>query len=256
MSISQANIQPIYPEKALISKFAPVLMVLVRPALAFAAQGIVVLLFMQFQIQSPTVAVRNWWTVYGTLVDIGCLALLFWLTKAEGINLFSLVSFDKRKLKKDILIGVVIFLVVFPITVFGGSMLAGFLAYGKLQPDLPEGALTRFLPLWGVLYSRLIWWPIWSFTEELTLQGYALPRLQMLTKKTWLSILWVGFCWALQHSFLPWINFQHGLFLFIMFVPLVIVSQLIYLRLGRLMPMIIGHWLMDLFSVLFMVQVI
>jgi membrane protease YdiL (CAAX protease family) len=235
---------------------APVMMVLARPILALAVQGIFVVLLTQLQVQAPTVTVRNWWTVYGTLIDIACLALLFWLTKAEGISLFSLTSFDKRKLTKDILFGVGIFIVVFPLAVFGGSLLAGILAYGAIQPALPEGAFIRSLPLWAVLYSRIIWWAIWSFTEELTFQGYALPRLQALTKHKWLAVAWVAFGWSLQHSFLPFINFQHALYLFIMFVPLTFALQLIYLRLGRLMPVIIAHWLMDLTSVLFMVQVI
>ncbi|MCL4274856.1 MAG: CPBP family intramembrane metalloprotease [Anaerolineales bacterium] len=242
--------------KPSIVQLAPVWMVLVRPALALIMQGIIVLLFSQLQIQSPTVAVRNWWTVYGTLIDIVCLALIFWLTRTEGINLFSLISFDKSRLKKDIPLGIGIFIVVFPLAVFGGSLLAGILAYGTFQPTLPEGAFIRSLPLWAVLYSRILWWIIWSFTEELTFQGYALPRLQALTKHKWLAMAWVTFGWSLQHSFLPFINFQHALFLFIMFVPLTLALQLIYLRLGRLVPVIVAHWLMDLSSVLFMLQVV
>ena len=255
MNASQIHIQQVYPGKISIQRLAPVWMVLVRPFLALGVQGIVVLLFKQLQIQSPMITVRNWWTVYGTLIDISCLILLFWLTKAEGINPLAMISFDPSRLKKDILLGLGIFLVVFPLTVIVGSVLGGILEYGTLQPTLPEGAFIRSLPLWAVLYSRIVWWPIWSFTEELTFQGYALPRLQAITKHTLASVLWVSFGWSLQHSFLPWINFQHALFLFIMFVPLTIALQLIYLRLRRLMPLIIGHWLMDFFSVLFMVQV-
>lgn len=254
MDVQHAVMEQSFGKVSLL-RLAPVWMVLVRPTLALSMQGMVVLLFRQFQIQSPTVAVRNWWTVYGTLLDIACLALLFWLTRAEGISLFSLTSFDKGRIKKDILFGVGIFVIVFPLTVIGGSLLAGVLAYGTLQPTLPEGGFIRSLPLWAVLYSRIIWWIIWSFTEELTFQGYALPRLRTLTKHAWLAVLWVSFGWSLQHSFLPFINFQHALFLFIMFVPLTLALQLIYLRLRRLMPVIVAHWLMDLFSVLFMVQV-
>ncbi len=173
----------------------------------------------------------------------------------EGIRLLDLVSFEKSRLKTDILTGLGIFIIVFPLTVFGGGMLASWLAYGSLQPALPEGAFIRTLPLLAVLYSRVLWWPLWSFTEELTYQGYALPRLQALTRRTWLSVALVCFGWSLQHSFLPWINFQHAVYLFITFVPLTIALQLIYLRLHRLTPLIIGHWLMDLASVLFMVQV-
>ena len=256
MSTSQVSVQDSHSGRLDIPRVAPAIMVLARPALALAAQGIFVVLLTQLQVQAPTVTVRNWWTVYGTLIDIVCLALLFWLTKAEGISLFSLTSFNKSRLSKDILLGIGIFIVIFPLAVFGGSLLAGTLAYGTIQPVLPEGAFIRSLPLWAVLYSRIIWWVIWSFTEELTFQGYALPRLQKFMKHKWLAVVWVGFGWSLQHSFLPFINVQHALYLFIMFVPLTLVLQLIYLRLGRLMPVIIAHWLMDLASVLFMIQVV
>ena len=109
------------PPKVIETRLAPWLMLFARPALAILAQGITILVFIQLQIQSPAVAVRNWWTVYGTLVDIGCLALLFWLTRREGIRIFDLISFDKSKLKNDILLGLGIFLVIFPLTVFGGQ---------------------------------------------------------------------------------------------------------------------------------------
>lgn len=239
----------------LIPRLALVLALLTRPGLALLAQGITLLFLMRADVPSPAIAVRSWWTVYGTLIDLGCLALLAWLVRREGIRLLDLIAFDKSKLKTDILLGLGIFIVVFPLTVFGGGMLARLLAYGSLQPELPAGAFVRTLPLLGVLYSRLLWWPLWSFTEELTFQGYALPRLQALTKSTWVSVMLVSFCWSIQHSFLPWINLQHGAYLFLTFMPLTIALQLIYLRVHRLTPLIIGHWLMDLVSVLFLLQV-
>jgi membrane protease YdiL (CAAX protease family) len=243
-------------ESAKIFRIAPFLTVFARPIFALLAQGFFVFLFTALGVFSPAVQVRNWWTVYGTLVDLGCLGLLAWLVRREGIRIFDLISFRKDRLKRDFLIGLGIFILVFPITVFGGSMLAGSIAYGSLQPTLPEGGFMRMLPLAAVLYSRIIWWPIWSFTEELTFQGYCLPRLQVLTKHTWIAVGLVSFGWSLQHSFLPWINPQHGLFLFLMFLPLTITLQLIYLRVRRLPPLIIGHWLMDLASVLFMLHVV
>jgi len=242
-------------EKGRVPRFGPLLMLFARPALALLAQGITLLLFAQLNVPNVSITIRNWWSVYGTLIDFGCLGLLFWLTMREGIRLRDLLSFTKNKLKKDLLIGLGIFVVVFPICVFGGGMIAMRVAYGSSNPELPEATFIRILPLLAVLYSRLLWWPLWSLTEELTYNGYALPRLKAITKSTWFSVALVGFFWSIQHSFLPWVNLQHGLYLFLTFVPLTVALQLIYLRVRRLTPLIIGHWLMDLVSVLFMLQI-
>jgi len=238
-----------------VPRFGPLLMLFTRPALALLAQGIILLLFTQLNVSNSSITIRNWWSVYGTLIDFGCLGLLFWLTKREGIRLRDLFSFKKNKLKIDILLGLGIFIVVFPLCVFGGGMLARLIAYGGLNPELPEATLIRTLPLLAVLYSRILWWPLWSVTEELTYNGYALPRLIAINKSTWLSVALVSFFWAIQHSFMPLVNPQHGLYLFITFLPLTIALQLIYLRVRRLIPLIIGHWLMDLVSVVFMLQI-
>jgi hypothetical protein len=238
-----------------IPRFGPWLVLFARPALALLAQGITLLIFYQLNVPNASVTVRNWWSVSGTLVDIGCLALLVWLTRREGVRLRDLISFTKSKLKTDILIGLGIFVLVFPVCVFGGGMIARLAAYGSLNPELPEDTFIRSLPLLGVLYSRILWWPLWSFTEELTYNGYALPRLKAITRPAWISVALVSFFWSIQHSFMPWVNPQHGLFLFLTFVPLTVVLELIYLRVRRLTPLIIGHWLMDLVSALFMIQV-
>jgi hypothetical protein len=238
-----------------VPRFGPFLMIIARPALALVAQAITLLILTQLNVPNTGVAVRNWWSVYGTLIDLGCLGLLVWLTRREGIRLSDLIAFSKSKLKTDIPIGLGIFMIVFPVTIIGGGMLAQLIAYGSLNPVFPEATYIRSLPLLGVLYSRILFWPVWSVTEELTYNGYALPRLKAITRSPWLSVGLVGFFWSIQHSFMPWVNPQHALYLFLTFVPLTIASQLIYLRVRRLTPLILGHWLMDLFSVLFMLQI-
>jgi uncharacterized protein len=243
------------PTAGRVVPVGPWLVLAARPALALLTQGGMLLLFAQLKVSNTPITVRNWWTVYGTLVDLGCLGLLVWLTRREGLRPRDLLAFAPSKLKRDVALGVGIFAVVFPLCVLGGGMLAGLAAYGNANPVLPEAAFIRSLPFFAVLYSRLLWWPLWSLTEELTYNGYALPRLKAMTRSAPLAIAAVSFFWSLQHSFLPWINPQHGLYLFLMFVPLTVVLQLIYLRVGRLTPLVIGHWLMDLTSVLFMLQV-
>lgn len=238
-----------------IPRFGPILMLFARPALILIAQGITLLLLMLLNVQNPAVEVRNWWSVYGTLVDVGCLALLIFLTRREGIRLSDLIGFVKSRLKIEIPLGVGIFAVVFPVTVFGGGMLAMRLIYGTLSPVFPEDTYLRTLPLLAVLYSRVLWWPLWSATEEITYNGYALPRLVALTKSTWLSVLIVSFFFSIQHSFLMLADLRYGLYMFLTFVPLTIAMELIYLRIRRLPPLIVAHWLMDFSSVLFMLQV-
>lgn len=242
-------------EKGRIPRFGPILMLCARPALLLIAQGATFLLFRQLDVQNATVAIRNWWSVFGTAVDLGCLALLIWLTRREGIGLRDLLGFVRSKLKFDISLGIGIFLLVFPLTVFGGGMLAMLIVYGRLDPLFPENTYIRTLPLLAVLYSRIFWWPVWSFTEEMTYNAYALPRLIALTRSRWLSIVVVSFFFSLQHSFLSLAGFHYGIYMFLTFIPLTIALELIYLRVRRLPPLIIGHWLMDLSSVLFMLQV-
>jgi membrane protease YdiL (CAAX protease family) len=100
----------------------------------------------------------------------------------------------------------------------------------------------------------MFWWIISASTEELIYQGYALPRLQVFFGRKWPAVLWVGFGWAMQHSFLPFINLKYAIYAFLLFVPLTIALQLIYLRLKRLLPLIIGHWGMDCISAIFMIS--
>lgn len=236
-------------------RYGPMLMLLARPAFILLAQGITFLLLRWLDVPNASVAIRNWWPVYGTLVDIGCLALLVWLTKREGIRLLDLIGLVKSKLKTDLPLGLGIFIVVFPVTVFGGGMLASWIAYGHLNPTFPENTYIRTLPLLALLYSRILWWPIWSATEEMTYNGYTLPRLIAQTRSTWISVLIVSLFFSLQHSFLMLAGFQFGLYMFLTFVPLTIALELIYLRIRRLPPLIVAHWLMDLTNVLFLFQV-
>jgi uncharacterized protein len=236
-------------------RYGPMLMLFARPALLLLFNRLFLLFLMQLKVPTADVEVRNWSSVYGTLVDFGCLGLLIWLTKREGIRLRDLIGFVKSKLKTDIPLGLGIFVIVFPVTIIGLGRLAMLAAYGTLNPVFPEFTFIRTLPLLAVLYSRILWWPLWSVTEEMTYDGYALPRLNAITKSPWLSVALVSFFYSIQHCFLSIAGFQYAFYSFLLFIPLTIALELIYLRIHRLTPLIIGHWLMDLASVLFLLQI-
>ncbi len=238
-----------------IPRYGPILMLFARSAFILLAQGITFLLFLQLKIPNASVVIRNWWPVYGTLVDFGCLGLLIWLTRREGIRLSDLIGLVKSKLKTEIPLGLLLFVLIAPITIFGGGMLAKLITYGTINPIFPEYTFMRILPLLALLYARILWWPLWSATEEMTYNGYALPRLLAMTNSRWKSVAVVSFFFALQHSFLMLAGLQFGFYMFLAFLPLSIAMVLVYLRIRRLPPFIVAHWLMDLSNVLFLYQV-
>lgn len=93
----------------------PLLLVTGRSALIFAAQALVALVFLIRGTRNPWLAAAPWWTVYGTLVDVGCLALLWRFTRAEGISIRGLIGPIRLRGGRDLLLGVGIFLAVFPL---------------------------------------------------------------------------------------------------------------------------------------------
>jgi hypothetical protein len=63
--------------------------------------------------------------VYGTLIDAGCLALLWRLARREGIRLLDLIGFERTRLVRDALLG----LALIPVSlafILGGIYAAGW----------------------------------------------------------------------------------------------------------------------------------
>ena len=242
---SQSQIQS-RVDRHRITWLGPLLLVTGRSVFILLAQALVALIFLLRGTRHPWLAAAPWWTVYGTLVDLGCLALLWKFTRAEGITIPNLIGSIRWRYGRDFFLGVAVFLVAFPFFIAAGLLACRWL-YGAYQVPLYPGVLfERVLPLWASLYSRFIWWIIWSPTEEVTYAGYALPRFQALTRRTWVAVAIVGFWWTIQHSFLPFIP-DARLFLYrvLAFLPGVLMLCLLYLRIRRLAPIILAHWVMD-----------
>jgi membrane protease YdiL (CAAX protease family) len=231
----------------------PVVMVFGRTLLCLVAQALVASVFWLQGHDSAWSAAAAWWTVWGTLVDLGCLAGMFWLARREGLRLRDLFGFDRKRLGRDVLLGVGLFLAVFPVTIIGGTMLASWLIFGTTQAPMYAGELTgRVLPWWGVLYSLTLWWLVWSPTEELTFNGYVLPRLEALTRRPWLAVAVVGLLWAAMHAAIPTLfDARYLAWRTLSFLPLCLTMSAVYLRVRRLVPLVITHWAMDFIGALF-----
>ena len=229
----------------------PLLTLIARPALFLLLQVAFAGIFVLLRRPSAWQSAGAWWSVYGTLVDLGCLVLIAHFTKQENIGIRGLIGQVRLRHGHDILLGICFFLLIFPVFM-GGSFVSSMLVYGSWDPQRNLYLLgVRTLPLWGVIYSLAVWWPISAAIEETTYQGYALPRIQALSGRTWLAVLCVVFFWSLQHCVLPFLpDWRYSLFRFIAFLPGVLLLTLIYLRIRRLPPLIVAHWPMDLGAVL------
>ena len=222
------------------------MIVFARLVFAILAQALISGLYSVLGNPNPWQAAAPWWIVYGTLIDIGCFLLLARLAHREGIRLSDLISFQHQRLGRDLLLGVG-FIVLYMFLAIGGGILFGMLVYGAN----PTPAVMVPLPLWGTLYSLIVWPLIWAFAEEMTYQGYVLPRIEALSGRAWLAVIIVGFGWAVQHSALPlmadwrWAAYRFGSSLLIG-----IVLPIIYLRTRRLLPFIVAHWAANFISVL------
>jgi membrane protease YdiL (CAAX protease family) len=231
-------------------------LLIARSLFCLLAQSLFATVFWMGGNPDPWMASVPYWNVFGTLADIGCLLLLRQLLKKEGLGIVDLVRGSRFSIGRDLLVGIGLFLLIFPTVVMGGTILANAIVYGTIQPDLGEGVLiARVLPLWATIYSLLVWWVIWSFTESVYYNGYLFPRLEALHRRTWIAIWIVGFFWALQHVFFPFIpDARYVFWRFLQFLGIGLVMPWLISRLRRLRPLIITHWLMDFTGVLLTIQ--
>jgi uncharacterized protein len=224
----------------------PLLMLGARLVFALAVQAVVAWVFFLRGEATPWLSAAPWWTVYGTLIDIGCLlALTYWMRRERG-RLSDLVGIQPARLGRDFLIGLVYAAGILPFAMLGG-FLGTTLIYGSAPGPIPIGPL----PLVGALYSFLVWPVIWAITEEVTYLGYVLPHLETLTGRTSIAFGMVVFFWSIQHCAMPLrVDMRFMLWRAITSLPVVAVLSLIFIRTRRLPPLIVAHWTADALAVL------
>jgi hypothetical protein len=219
----------------------PVLMLFARSAFAVAAQGLVAAIHAARGSASPWREAAAWLPVYGSLIDAGCLWLLWLLARREGIRLRDLIGFDRARLGRDLLLG----LALIPPSlccIFAGIYASSLLVYG----DLSAPQIYAPLPLLPALYGALVWPLLWGLVEQTTYNGYLLPRFRALSGSTGFAIAVVGFSWSFQHVVMP-LTFDPDFMLYRLVapVPQSVFAMLVYLRIRRIVPLAVAHALMD-----------
>ena len=186
-------------------------------------------------------------------VNVVCLLLVRWLVHRGGSTLRAMIGFDRSRLGRDTLWGLLWIMVLYVpfaaaiigtmFALYGADAFASFEAVFAPNPEL--------LPAWsgvaGVIFSVLVvltFAPINAPAEELVFRGYSQGRL---SRYPVIAILLPSLAFGLQHVFFA--STAPGmLVLGVAFLVWGIGSALIYLRQRRLMPLILAHFVVNLFT--------
>lgn len=189
----------------------------------------------------PIRAAAQSWMATATVIDIGCLAALVIAVRREDIRLRDLLGYRG---KRDLLWIPVAMLVLAPGLAL--SSLLTSLSYPPAAP--PEITVLELSPLAG-LYTIFVWPIVWTATEELIYLGYVLPRLEVLSGR-FVAVLLVLTLWSVQHLALPFLpDTTYLTHRAITALPVAGMVTLAYFVVGRrLLPLIVVHWLGDLFT--------
>ena len=227
-----------------ITWLGPLIMLSSRTVIGLILTALVAAFFFRGS-ADPWAEAFLWWRVYGALVGLGCLIPLFYLARREGIRILDLGNYSHKGWLRDVLIGVGLFV---PFILLGMGGIVGGMALFQYTPPVA----TEQLPTWATLFTIIIWPIIWTFSEDNTYMGYSLPRVEALTGgRKWLAVVVMWFFLSLQHIFSPTgLAWQSVVSWSIALIPFTALYCWLWWRLGRLLPVMVGHWLADIVSVL------
>ncbi|HLH27109.1 MAG TPA: CPBP family intramembrane glutamic endopeptidase [Chloroflexota bacterium] len=179
-----------------------------------------------------------WFTL---VVDLPCLALLVWRTRAEGLRLRDLIGYRADRLPLDVGLGLgvgVAMLVILFVVQFALSLALGLSPSGAsgFTPPPP------WIGWWGVLVFPIAV----GFVEEMVYRGYSQPRFEALTGSAGRGVLLMTLAFGAQHLVLPLVSPQVSLVRFGATAATALFLGWVYVRTRRLTALILGHWLADL----------
>jgi len=237
-----ASIKTLYSESGL-SWWPVILFLPARLIFAFLSQYLAAGLFAIRGSANAWQEATAWWPIYSTITDILCLLALVWLTRREGKKIIDLIGVKGKDILKQLAWTPVYLLAVAPTAILASVITQAF--YGNALP--PMIAVVDLPPM-GALYSILVWPIIWVITEELVYLGYLLPRMEVLSGKTWKAVLIVIFFWGFQHLAMPFIPDEKYLISRVLAATAAIIGFPIVFVLWRrrLIPLIGVHFIADL----------
>jgi membrane protease YdiL (CAAX protease family) len=140
----------------------------------------------------------GWWMVYGGLVDLGTLGVIFWLLRRDGGSYRRLLGPPTSAWQLTLGAAGVLAASV-PAVVFSGQLTSAL--YGQ-DATAPMFALVE-LPGWASVVSVLVVPLLAELAEPVAFLGVVLPRLERRLGRSWLAAAIVVALWAAEHALYP-----------------------------------------------------
>ena len=208
-----------WPRLALAMGLRPALLIAIGAALVAAGRSLL------------------WMNILIIPIDVVTLLLIHRLLRAEGRGLADLLRPVRGgDLARGLLCGLIVALVWVP-----ASFIANLIAYQGPPPTTAYGAA----PLWIALVGVVIMPATIGLAEETLYRGYLQPRLQGRVGLTG-AVLTASAVFALQHiAFAPF-DPRAMIFGIVRTFLAGLVFAGLFLWRRRVMPLAVGHWLLDL----------
>ncbi len=220
----------------------PVIMLFARTVLLFVFGFLILLILGFFRINEPLGDLTRWWTYQVIGTNILCYLLLRWLASREDMRFLDLIGFDRRVAKRDMLLALALLIPSGTIGYFG-VYLAGVWLYGNMPPAF----MFQSLPTWAAVVSVILFPLTNALVETTTYFGYSFQRIAALSQNKWLALFIAASFLALQHIAIPlYLDLKYMLWRVLSFLPFALFAGYIYLKIRRLFPIIVLHYLADL----------
>lgn len=185
--------------------------------------------------------ISNIWSVVASVVNLITIFLLVSITRQKG-GYTKLINYEKGKTKPVQIVGMSFFILLLG---FSGMNLAGFLCYGVIPYAAPM--MIAPIPMWLAIANIFVLPVTTAYAEDGLYLGCGVNQL----KNKYAAILVPAFFFALQHSFIPTLfDIRYITYRFLSFLPLTILLCLHYHKRRNPMPIMIGHVVIDVITVL------
>ena len=133
----------------------------------------------------------------------------------------------------------------------------------EISPEVGESLLRHAndslripVPAWFIAWTVLVTPLGAALVEELAYRGYALPRMTAARLTPGLALWLTSLGFGLQHVAFPFIDSGISFYRCLEIFTIGLALGWIYLKLGRLLPLVVGHYLWDAVPAAFAVGVL